>query len=52
MTLSHPRYNEYATCYRCGLKKYCNINEEQEFICYSCDNGNFNGLKRIKETRK
>ena len=52
MTLSHPRYNEYATCYRCGLKKYCNINEEQEFICYSCDTGNFKGLKRIKETRK
>lgn len=52
MTLSHPRYNEYATCYRCGLKKYCNINEEQEFICYSCDNGNFKGLKRINKDKQ
>jgi hypothetical protein len=31
------------------MKKYCNINEEQEFICYSCDNGNFKGLKKINK---
>ena len=40
----HPEFNEYATCYRCGFKKYCKL-EGKNFICYSCSEGNFNGLK-------
>ena len=48
---ARPKYNEYATCYLCGLKKYCII-KGCHFVCYACDTGNFKGLKRIKETRK
>lgn len=48
MSQPHPRYNEYATCYLCGHKKYCNINSEHEYICYSCDQKNFNGLREKK----
>jgi hypothetical protein len=51
MTLSHPRYNEYATCYRCGLKKYCK-NEGKMTICYACSNGNYNGLKTINKDNR
>lgn len=29
----HPEYNEYATCYRCGFKKYCKL-EGRNFVCY------------------
>lgn len=50
MTLSHPEYNEYATCTVCGQKKYCRL-DGKHFVCYSCDNGNFNGLRK-KEIRK
>lgn len=42
----HPEFNEYATCYRCGFKKYCKL-EGRNFVCYSCSEGNFNGLKRL-----
>ena len=31
----HPEYNEYATCYRCGFKKYCKL-EGRDYA----DNGN------------
>lgn len=48
MSLSHPRYNEYATCYLCGHKKYCLINGNHDYVCYSCDNKNFNGLREKK----
>lgn len=36
----HPEFNEYATCYRCGFKKYCKL-----------DVKNFNGLKAKGLTR-
>lgn len=38
-------YSEYATCGKCGLHKYCKM-DNGRFVCYSCDNGNFNGLKK------
>ena len=52
MRLSHPRYNEYATCYLCGHKKYCLINGNQDYVCYSCDNKNFKGLKGIDNVQR
>lgn len=48
MVAFHKEYSEYATCSRCGMKKNCKL-EGRHFICYSCDNGNFNGLKNIKK---
>lgn len=39
-------YREYATCHMCGLKKLCKL-ENGRFTCFSCSNGNFNGLKKI-----
>ena len=51
MSKSHPEYCEYATCTVCGMHKYCKpVN--RYFVCYSCDNGNFNGLKNIKNKDK
>lgn len=47
----HPEYNEYATCTVCWLKKYCK-QVNRYFICYACDNGNFNGLKKIKKDNR
>ena len=43
-------YSEYATCSKCGMKKNCKL-EGRLFICFSCSNGNFNGLKKKPETR-
>lgn len=43
-------YSEYATCSKCGLHKYCKM-DNRRFVCYSCDNGNFKGLKNKPETR-
>ncbi len=40
----HPEFNEFATCHRCGFKKYCKL-EGRNFVCYSCSEGNYNGLK-------
>jgi len=51
MSSPHPEYNEYTTCSKCGLKKMCRL-DGKKFICYSCDHGNFNGIKNKKETRK
>lgn len=51
MTQSHPEYNEYATCTVCGLKKYCK-QVNRYFVCYSCDNGNFAGLKNINKKKQ
>lgn len=48
MIWGHPEYNEYATCAVCDLKKYCRL-VAGRFICYACDNGNFNGLKKINK---
>jgi hypothetical protein len=48
---SHPEYSEYATCTVCGLHKYCR-QVNRYFVCYSCDNGNFKGLKNIKNKDK
>lgn len=51
MSQSHPEYSEYATCTVCGMHKYCKpVN--RYFVCYSCDNGNFKGLKNIKTKDK
>ena len=46
MSRPHPEYSEYATCAVCGLKKFCRL-AHGRFVCYSCDNGNFNGLKKV-----
>ena len=48
---ARPKYNEYATCYLCGLKKYCII-KGCHFVCYACDTGNFNGLKKINKDKQ
>jgi len=44
----HPEYSEYATCTVCGLHKYCR-QVNRYFVCYSCEHGNFAGLKNIKK---
>lgn len=32
-------YDEYATCGRCGFKKYCRLDARKKmFVCKSCDN--------------
>ena len=48
MSNPHPEYREYATCNVCGLHKYCR-QVNRHFVCYSCDHGNFAGLKNIKK---
>jgi len=40
MTCFHKDYKEYATCVKCGLKKYCK-HEGKVMICYACAHGNF-----------
>lgn len=51
MSKSHPEYGEYATCTVCGMHKYCKpVN--RYFVCFSCYNGNFKGLKNIKNKDK
>lgn len=40
MTRFHEDYKEYATCVKCGLKKYCKL-EGKVMICYACNHGNF-----------
>ena len=39
-------YTEYATCTVCGLPKYCR-QVNRYFICYSCEHGNFAGLRKV-----
>ena len=51
MTGSHPEYNEYATCTVCGLKKYCRL-IKRYYMCYSCDNKNFKGLRIVNNGTK
>ncbi len=46
MSSPHPEYTEYTTCTPCGLKKMCRL-DGGRYICYSCDHGNFNGLRNI-----
>lgn len=46
MVAFHKDFAEYATCYRCGLKKLCG-KVGRHMVCYSCANNNFNGLRRI-----
>lgn len=46
MSLSHPEYSEYATCSKCGHKKYCML-IGKHYVCYSCHYKNFNGLRRV-----
>ena len=44
-------YTEYDTCTVCELKKYCRL-VEGHFICYACEHGNFNGLKKINKDNR
>lgn len=44
MTAFHPEFNEYATCSKCGLKKYCKL-DGRHFICFSCSHGNYPKFK-------
>ena len=48
---SHPEYEEYATCSKCGLKKMC-VLAGRLYICFACDHGNFKGLRNMKEAGK
>ena len=48
MTSCHPEYSEYATCFICGMKKYCKP-DGKNYICYACSNGNF---AKVKWNRK
>lgn len=51
MSNPHPEYCEYATCTVCGLHKYCR-KVNRYLVCYSCEHGNFAGLKNIKKKEK
>lgn len=44
MTSCHPEYSEYATCSKCGLKKYCK-QDKNRFICFACAHGNYPKFK-------
>lgn len=48
MTQMHKEYSEYATCHRCGHKKYCML-EGKHYTCYSCHYMNFNGLRKVND---
>ena len=48
MSNPHPEYCDYATCTVCGLHKYCRL-VNRYFVCWSCEHGNFEGLKNIKK---
>lgn len=47
MSKSNPEYSEYATCTVCGMHKFCR-QVNRYFVCFSCDHGNFNGIKKLK----
>ena len=51
MSNPHPEYSEYSTCTVCGLHKYCR-QVNRYFVCYSCEHGNFAGLKNINYKTK
>ena len=44
MTYFNKEYSEYATCFKCGLKKYCR-EDGKRTICFACDHGNFPRFK-------
>lgn len=44
-------YTDYATCSVCGLKKFCKL-DMSRFLCYSCSNGNFSGLRGLAGGRR
>lgn len=46
MVSAHPEYGTYMTCCVCGLKKGCRL-DGRRYVCFSCDNGNFNGIRNI-----
>lgn len=46
MVAFHKDFAEYATCYRCGLKKLCG-KVGRHMVCWSCSKGNYAGLKKI-----
>ena len=50
MTYFHKEYSEYATCCKCGLKKYCR-EDGKRTICFACDHGNFPRFKKNNEHR-
>lgn len=43
MKLNNP-YHEYATCDKCGYKKFCRLTARQ-FVCKACD------IKTLTEKR-
>lgn len=49
MVAFHKDFAEYATCYRCGLKKLCGRLDGRHMVCWSCSQGNFRGLKNINK---
>lgn len=48
MSNPHPEYREYATC---TVHKYCR-QVNRYLVCYSCEHGNFAGIKNINNKTK